>query len=335
MRLAVLATLVVVALGGLLAVSTARIPPTPAGPTAIPPGADRTATTADGWLRFPNAPVALTEVATAAWPGGIWVVGGLDAQGRASDRVSVFDPAAGTWREGPRLPSPVHHSALLVWDSSLYLLGGYGGLGSSGPTERVLVLGAPDDGWEEAIALPAPRAAGAAGLIDGAPAYAGGVGPDGVSAGVWRLVGGVWVSLPPLGAPREHLAGLSGGDGRFWVLGGRQGGLDTNVATVEAIGMDGPARLPDVPTARGGVAAFWGGDALGACLVGGEGPGGTHPEVECVAPDGTVTALPPLRVARHGLGAVVLDGTAYVVQGGPEPGLFVSDVLEGLALPAG
>jgi hypothetical protein len=94
----------------------------------------------------------------------------------------------------------------------------------------------------------------------------------------------------------------------------------------------GARRLGDLPTPRGGVAAFfWPG--LGACLVGGESPGGTHREAECMDVDGAVRALPPLGEPRHGLGAAVVDGVAYVIGGGREPGLTVSGTIEALRLP--
>ena len=84
-------------------------------------------------------------------------------------------------------------------------------------------------------------------------------------------------------------------------------------------------------TPRGGVAAFATPEGQ-ACLVGGEAPIGTLRLVECVDADGQIRGLPPLEVPRHGLGAVVLDGVAYVLLGGEEPGLFVSGVVETLAL---
>jgi hypothetical protein len=74
-------------------------------------------------------------------------------------------------------------------------------------------------------------------------------------------------------------------------------------------------------------------EVLGACLAGGESPGGTNPEVECMDATGAVAVLPYLGTARHGVGAAVVGGTAYVVLGGPRPGLFASDVTEALALP--
>ena len=80
------------------------------------------------------------------------------------------------------------------------------------------------------------------------------------------------------------------------------------------------------------MAGFWH-PALGACLAGGEGPGGTNAEVECVDGD-RVRALPPLNIPRHGLGAAVINDAIHVVLGGPNPGLFVSAAVETLDLRA-
>jgi N-acetylneuraminic acid mutarotase len=91
-------------------------------------------------------------------------------------------------------------------------------------------------------------------------------------------------------------------------------------------------RGSDLPTPRGGVAAFfW--PSLGACLVGGESTGGTNAQLECVTADGRQARLPDLPSPRRGLGAAVVDGTLYVVLGGRQPGLFVSDAVEALELP--
>ncbi len=119
------------------------------------------------------------------------------------------------------------------------------------------------------------------------------------------------------------------------MLGGRVGGLDRNLAIVDLVtgSGDGAVRtIGELPTKRGGVAAFWW-PSLGACLAGGESPGGTNPQVECMATNGTLTRLPDLGVARHGIGAAVVDRTAFVVLGGRQPGLATSDVTEALRLP--
>lgn len=301
------------------------------GPQGSPAPSLAAVSPANGWTRRAPAPLALTEVAAAVHDGRVWVAGGLDTGGRAVDRVSVFNPRTDTWSGGPGLPEPVHHAALVSDGDALWLIGGYVGNGFDRPTAAVWQLQA--DAWVEHFPLPEPRAAGAAAWDGvGRIVYAGGVGPGGVSPVVFGQNDHGWEELARLFAPREHLAATSDGAGNVFVLGGRRGGLAGNVATVEIVAGREVRRGPDLPTARGGVAAFfW--PSLGACLIGGESTGGTNPQVECVTADGRQARLPDLPLPRHGLGAAVVDGTLYVVLGGPQPGLFVSDSVEALELP--
>jgi hypothetical protein len=283
-----------------------------------------------GWVRAAAAPVALTEVAAAAHRGRIWVAGGLDAGGRAVDRVLVYDPAADEWSDGPALPEPIHHSALVSDGDVLILIGGYVGDGFGAPTDAVRRL--EDEGsWQAGEPLPAPRAAGAAAWNgQGRLMYGGGVGPGGVSADVFVHGEDGWRSLAVLSRAREHIAATSAGDGSVAFLGGRDG-LTGNLGTVDLVSAEGVVgATDDLPTARGGIAAFWAG-SLGHCVVGGEGPSGTFGAVECVGAT-EMSTLPGLTVPRHGLGAAFLDGRAYVLLGGPRPGLTVSDVVEVLDL---
>ena len=197
-----------------------------------------------------------------------------------------------------------------------------------------------DDGataWTDGVPLPDARAAGGAAFDGSRIVYAGGVKPGGIASEVFALVDGDtgWERVGRLPTAREHLAVTSDGDGRTFVLGGRVGGLDRNLGLVDLVmgtGNESVRTIGELPTKRGGVGAFWW-PSLGACLAGGESPGGTNPEVECMAPDGTLARLPDLGVARHGVGAAVVDGTAYVVLGGRQPGLFTSDITEALPLP--
>lgn len=276
-----------------------------------------------------SAPTALTEVGVAAHDGRIWVAGGLRQDGGASDEVLVFDPASQAWTTGPRLPEGIHHAALVSTGDGLVLVGGYA---ANAPTAAVRRL--DDDGaaWADDVPLPEPRAAGAAAFDGSRIVYAGGVGPGGVASEVFARTDEGWERIGRLPRAREHLAATSDGAGRTFVLGGRVGGLDRNLATVDLVEAEAVTTLGDLPTARGGVAAFWW-PSLGACLAGGESPGGTNPQVECMDAAGTVAVLPDLGVARHGVGAAIVGGTAYVVLGGPRPGLFTSDVGEALALP--
>ena len=288
---------------------------------------------ADGaWRQVADAPAALTEVAAATLDDRIWVVGGLTAEGAGSAEVHVYEPVDDSWTSGPDLPGPVHHSSLVSDGTSLWLVGGYTGSGFDAPTAEVWRLDPSEsEGWVAAAPLPEPRGAGAAAWDGSRIVYAGGVGPGGVSGAVFAFEGGTWSQVARLATPREHLAATSDGEGSVFVLGGRVGGLDANLATADLVQEDSATEIGELPTRRGGVAAFWS-PVVGACLVGGESPGGTNAQVECIDVDGDVSVLPNLARPRHGLGAAVVNDVAYVLLGGDQPGLFVSPTAEALDL---
>jgi N-acetylneuraminic acid mutarotase len=292
------------------------------------------ATLVDGsWRQVADAPAALTEVAAAVLDDRIWVAGGLTAEGSGSAELLVYEPVEDSWGSGPELPGPVHHSSLVSNGTSLWLVGGYAGSGFDAPTAEVWRLDPSNaEGWIAGEPLPEPRGAGAAAWDGSRIVYAGGVGPDGVSGAVFALEDGAWSQVARMARPREHLAATSDGEGSVFVLGGRVGGLDANLATADRIQGDTATEIGELPTRRGGVAAFWS-PAVGACLVGGESPGGTNAQVECIDADGDVSVLPNLGRPRHGLGATVVNRVAYVLLGGDQPGLFVSPTVEALELP--
>ncbi|HUH07138.1 MAG TPA: hypothetical protein VML96_04945 [Egibacteraceae bacterium] len=285
------------------------------------------------WTPLSPAPQALTEVAAAAVGGDIWVVGGLGADGEAVDTVQIYTPAFDSWQEGPPLPEAVHHASLVAAGDQVLLVGGYAGSGFDRPTASVQRFDLATGAWEPGAALPEARAAGAAAWDGARVVYAGGVGPNGLADDVFALQDGAWERVGALNEPREHLAAASDAQGRVWAMGGRTGSLDANLASVELIEGDQISAVGEMPTARGGVAGFWA-PQPGACLVGGEQPASTLAEVECIGADGAITALPQLSQPRHGLGAAVVDGIAYVLLGGPQPRLSVSDAVEALLLEA-
>jgi len=283
------------------------------------------------WTSRAAAPVERTEVGAAALGGRIWVLGGFTPSGEASSDVVVYDPAADAWTTGPALPQALHHTAAAGDGTRLWVAGGYTARRLAEPTAAVRSLDPATGRWQEGPPLPSPRAAGGLAWDGRRLVYGGGVGPDGLAGDVFALEGGAWRRLGELHPAREHLAAAADGRGTSWFLAGRAGGIDRNLADVDVVTGDQVRRAGAVPTARGGVAGLHVPGA-GGCAVGGEGPDGTFAEVECVTADGSATSLPPLAESRHGLGAVVVDGTAYALLGGPEPGLTVSGSAQALEL---
>jgi hypothetical protein len=285
----------------------------------------------DAWERLDDAPIQLTEVAAAAHDGRVWVAGGFLADGSASDAVLVYDPESEAWSDGPPLPAGVHHAALVSADDRLVLLGGYLGGGFGTPTAEVWELDEDGGEWQPMPGLPEARGAGAAAWDGERIVFGGGVGPGGPAGDVYAFDGDAWERIGEMDEPREHLAAASDGAGRTWFLGGRRGSMETNVGRVEMVEGSEIVLSDQELTPRGGVAGFWLA-SVGACLVGGETPGGTLAHVECVGDDGEIRELPSLNVARHGLGGVVLDEAVYSVLGGDIPGLYVTAAVERLPL---
>jgi hypothetical protein len=286
---------------------------------------------AQAWVALDDAPIARLEMATAVHDGRIWLAGGFAADGSPTAELWIFDPASGSWSQGPALPEPVHHAALASDGTRLLLVGGYAGA-SGQATAAAHLLDPLAAGWEPGPALPEARGAGAMAFDGERFVYAGGVGPSGVSDVIVALDAGgsEWVEVGRLARPREHIAAATDGDGTVWILGGRQGGLDSNLGDIDLLrGPNLTALEPLSP--RGGVAAFFA-PSVGACLTGGEAPGRAFTTVECTDAEGTITALPGMRQPRHGHGIGVVDGAAYALLGGLVPGLDARPSVETLAV---
>jgi non-specific serine/threonine protein kinase len=314
-------------------------PPAPSSvatqPEASEPSVSASAATSEeadvlAWQELAPAPLARLEMATAAHDGRIWLAGGLSPLGEAVSEVEIFDPASGEWSSGPALPTGIHHAALVSDGDRLLLLGGYLGASFNQPTDIVLTLPDGAESWEPGPPLPEARGAGAAAWDGQRVVYAGGVGTGGVSGDVFALQDGSWERLGAMPRTREHLAAASDGQGRTWLLGGRIGSLESNLADIDLVEGASVTALEALPTPRGGVGAFYVPE-LGACLTGGEALSGAFTAVECVDLDGTVSTAAEMRVPRHGHGAAVVDGVAYVLLGGPTPGLSAHSSVESLA----
>ena len=289
------------------------------------------ASSATSWEVLDDAPFARLEMAVAAHDGLIWLAGGYSPLGEALTDVEVFDPATGEWSDGPPLPTGVHHAALVSDGERLIFIGGYIGADFSLPTDIVLVLTDGADEWVAGPSLPGPRAAGAAAFDGSRIVYAGGFSPNDIHSDVFALVGGTWEQVGNMTSSRDHLAATSDGEGTVWLMGGRVGGLTSNLADVQTVIGDEIERVTELPTPRGGVAAFHA-DEYGACLTGGEAPDQAYTTVECVGDDGAITSLPSLNEPHHGHGAAVVDGIVYVLLGGPEPTLSAGSTVEAFTL---
>jgi N-acetylneuraminic acid mutarotase len=129
-----------------------------------------------------------------------------------------------------------------------------------------------------------------------------------------------WSAGANLPTPREHLAAAS--DGRFlYAVGGRALSPDKNSPALERYdpATDRWQRLPDMPTARGGLGAAIADGHLIA--VGGETSTDVLGEVESynLATKNWSNA-PSMRTPRHGIAVAAIDRSLYSLGGAPRPG---------------
>ncbi|MBW3587986.1 MAG: hypothetical protein KY429_01015 [Actinobacteria bacterium] len=278
------------------------------------------------WTTLAPAPTERTEVTAAAIGEDIYVVGGFVDGGGTVATTEIYNTADDRWRTGPDLPVPVNHAMAAALDGIVYVFGGYQGPGLDAASDRAFAF--QDGRWREIAKMPEVRAAAGAATVGDRIYIAGGVGPGASGLAETMMVfdpsGNSWSTEPGVPTLREHL-GVGGGRGSVLVAGGR---APNNLATLEIYGTatrqwTTPPRVPDMPTARGGIAA-----ALVASrflvAAGGE-AAATFDEAEAFDLDsGGWISLPPMPTARHGLGVVAIDTRLYVIAGGPQPGLFFS-----------
>jgi len=314
-------------------------------PTDIASPAATGSPTSGAWRTLAPMPTPRTEVAVAELNGKIYVIGGFEADGSPSAKVEVYDPTTDTWSEHLSLPEPRHHAAAISLNDSLLVIGGFRE-SFEDPQSTVYQYREEWGQWHKRSPLNTARGGHAATKFSGSPVVVGGVGKDS-SGGIASLASTEqmdtgserWHEVErAFRTPRDHLVAaavtLASDDqlfDRVHVIGGRSNlefsrNLDDNESLTD------PEDWAPLPTARSGIAAATCCEVLleqRIYVFGGESPDGTFDTVEAYDPwTDQWQTLPPMPTARHGLGAAVVDGTIYVIGGGPTPGLSVTGANE-------
>lgn len=280
------------------------------------------------WSRGASAPSARSEVGGAAIGGQVYVVGGLGRDSRGdytSDALEVYDVAADRWSLGAPLPRPLHHPGVTALDGLLYVVGGY--TPEWAPLATAFRYDPATDRWETLPPLPTARGALVAVAAAGKVWAIGGRAASDVTAvEAFDPREGTWRRFQAMPTPRDHHAG-GVIDERIYVAGGRLDGR----GNLDAFEVYDPATdrwetLPPLPTARSGIAAAVLGGRL--YVFGGEGDR-IFGENESYHPaSGSWSRELPLPTPRHGLAAATVGEAIAVIAGGPQPGYFVSDIVE-------
>lgn len=334
--------------------------PAPTAPSPIPSAAastpaaapSATAPAQTAWRRIADIPTPRSELATTVSDqlGRVFAIGGAGGP----DRVERYDPAADRWDRAPDLPIAVDHAMAAAVEGlqssapqGVFVFGGY--LAGGAPTARAFRFDATGARWEELAPMPGPRAAGAAVASGGSIFIVGGADGSRLIAPTYRydVIAREWRTVAPIPTPRDHLAGVSA-QARVCAIGGRQLSLSLNLPALECYDprADSWTRLPDAPTARGGIGAAEYDQRI--YVTGGEQPGGTFRQLEVFDfRTNAWTRGPDLPTPRHGLGVVVIQATKaidaggnlvvtpaklLVIAGGPTPGGSQTATCEALDL---
>jgi hypothetical protein len=304
-----------------------------------------------GWRRIADIPTPRSEVAASeghqSWT--FFVVGGFGGR----ERVESYDDSTGRWERMPDLPIGVDHPMAATVKGlqsnapqGVFVFGGYSG----NATARSFRFDLGTGRWNEIAPMPGPRAAGAAVALGDRIFVVGGADGSRLIAPTYEynVTTQQWRTVAAIPTPRDHLAAVPLA-GKVCAVGGRRLSMSVNLGTFECYDpqTDSWTRLPDAPTARGGVGAAVYDQRV--YFVGGEQPSGTFREVEVFdTRTNSWTRGPDLPTARHGLAVVVSTGSKaidaarnlvttpprlLVLTGGPTPGGSQTAVCEALDLP--
>jgi hypothetical protein len=305
------------ALAVIVALSGSEDPqPDRAAPATSPP-----LRAASAWRPLPPMPTARQNMASVVLDGTIWVVGGLAPGSRGSRRVEGFDPVVNGWKAGPDLPVRLHHEMAVTYKDELVVMGGWipsGSDPSADISDQVFAL--RDGRWVKLPPLNRPRVAGAAAVVGDRIVVVGGQADGRLVKTTEVFDGKRWSDGASIPTPREHLGAAS--DGQFvYAVGGRALSPDKNTAALDRYDPEDDRwqRLPDMPTARGGLAAAIADGNLFA--LGGETPTRVMAAVESynIAGRGWSRAA-SMRTPRHGSTMDAIGRTLYSLGGASRPG---------------
>jgi hypothetical protein len=265
-----------------------------------------------------------------------YIVGGFDTSGHTTAKVERLNLDTGRWDTSLPLPEPLNHMNAVSYAGKLYVVGGYSEATdtSAGAVRGFWRFDPNSNRWSSMPDAPLARAAAGAAVL-GHRLYVAGGRSDTLTTistlAIFDFDTGRWSLGPSLLHPREHVAAVAAG-GAVWILGGRALG-EGNFTFVERYppGTGAWQQMAPMPVARSGFQAVAAAGKI--VVVGGEGPTGTIGEVDQLDPK-TVrwTRLADLPTPRHGLGLVAWGPLVYAIEGGPQPGLTTSDVVERLRI---
>lgn len=299
---------------------------------------------ASPWLEGPPLAVLRDEPRAVAIDDSIYLVGGTTgieeiAPERhlldASNELTRFNPRSERYEKLAPLPRPLNHVGLTTYRGDIYVAGGYGRLVDAKTSRAFFRYDPETDRWSRLPDMPAPRAAGAVGILGHRLIWAGG-GKNSIAHSetfAYDFRTRRWSRLPSMHTRREHV-GEAVLDGKLYVLGGR---APKSLAVDTAERFDPTTgkweTLPPMLVPSGGLAAVSLDDAVVAVSGGNDAAEtvtGAVQEFNQASDEWKL--LPALRTARHGHGAAVANGEVWVFGGSDCAYFNATDKVEHLSV---
>ena len=186
------------------------------------------------WREGSGKPTPVTDIQAVVIDNMIYVPGGCDESGQATNVLEIFDPVTNTWTRGAMMPQSVCAYAATIHGTMLYIIGGKDG---EQYTDSVLIYNADEDTWRVSeSSYPVRLGYGAATTIGDSIYVAGGY--DGqreyADVNVLDTNSHTWSPGPSLAQARGGL-GLVSADGTLLAIGG---GWTSSISTNEQLGPD-------------------------------------------------------------------------------------------------
>jgi Kelch motif protein len=285
------------------------------------------------WVSLAQSPTPRGEVSAARIGNVVYVVGGFDSTGHTTAEVQRLDLVSGRWSSVAPMPEALNHMSAVSYGGRLYVVGGYSQPSdtSAGAVRGFWRYDPASGRWQTMPDAPVARAAAGAAVLGHRLYVAGGRNDTSValsSLAIFDFETGRWSLGPSLVHAREHVAAVAA-RGAVWLLGGRVSGVGSTDVERYRPGATTWQEMSPLPVPRSGFQVVAADGGLFA--VGGENGASTVPEVDRLDLRADrwsrVASLP---VARHGLGVVADGPLVFAIDGGPQPGLTMSRVVERL-----
>jgi N-acetylneuraminic acid mutarotase len=286
------------------------------------------------WITGANMPTPRSEATSALLKDKIYVIGGLDRNNQPLDNMEVYDIKLDSWNSVASLPLALDHADATVYNEKIYLVGGRGF--NDTISNKLYIYDPVSNKWEEGKSMPTARYGLTANFVNGTLYVIGGKNTKLMGFAHENLdlneaydpKNNTWSSKAPMPTPRHHLTSAVV-DGKIYAIGGRHTGIQqvqlNNNEMYDPVNDSWTPKAP-MPSERSGIGSarasggsiyVFGGEICDMRYNSSRMVFNNNERYEPKIDKWTVETSMP--TARHGPSVQFVNGSIYVIGGGPEP----------------